>query len=100
MPTSLKWIGELKRKAKPSLSIEKAKAILILLQKEIDPKTNILSKQAFIDVAVKLEVGKQTVTLLFSELKKALAEYDTLEEYWEAGRPFQYKQPKKVRTGK
>lgn len=104
MATDITWIYKLKKNGRPPLAIEKARAILVMLQKRVDEQ-NVLPKAAYADVAGELGIGKQTVTQLFSECRKALGndEYNTLEAYWEDGRPYAYKQSvnkKKVKAGK
>jgi hypothetical protein len=93
MKTNIAWIGNLNR-ARKAVSIERARSIVVLLHKRVDPATNALPKGAIEDVAKELDMGLQGVRSIYYECKKALGQYEFLEDYWEAGRPF------KVRTAK
>lgn len=103
MTTSLEWIGKLRKKPRTTMSIEVARSIILLMQKKVTETVHgpVMPPTACDEVSETLKIGKQKLKLFWLEIRKALAEYKTLEEYWEDGRPFEYK-PKsaKVKSGK
>lgn len=104
--TNLAWLGKVRKSGK-GMSLELARAINVMLQKKISAD-GVMPKAAFKEVAtseaVRLSAG--TIQFFYYELRAAFTgrngnaqAYETLEEYWAAGRPYKQKQGK-VAVGK